>query len=96
MLFDLSPGPTGVPDVDQCAPSGQRDGWVYAPCDAVELQQPAGCREPVTRKLWSRGQQVPATAYEAWRRQQPNGGPEPLDAGTVVGEADARATPRVG
>jgi hypothetical protein len=63
-VADLSP---------YAATTGNRDGYVQAPVDAHELHYPMGCKTPVTRRAWMRGQWVRADVYRAWASQQPEG-----------------------
>lgn len=59
-------------------PSLLRD-YVVSEFNASEQLTPPGCRTPITRNLWSRGQHVRRDVYQTYLHTHPELAPHPVD-----------------
>lgn len=58
-------------------PSALRD-YVVAEFDAAEQLTPPGCRTPITRSLWAKGQHVRRDVYQTYLDQHPEAALRPI------------------
>lgn len=91
-LFDPREPVFAPMEASGTAPPGVVDDrYVIAPEDASEQLYPNGCRTPVVRSLWRKGQHVPRHVFEAWqaRQQEAEESPEPTTEPTPEAPAQS-------
>lgn len=90
-----------VAELGGFVPSSTMRDYVVAQFDASEQLVPSGCRTPITRSLWAKGQHVRRDVYQTYLDQHPETMltvqdvqlPEPEDPEVVgEGEEDGPAT----
>lgn len=75
-LFDPAEMPVVVESNGHVPPADFDKYYLRAQVDATEQIVPDGCRTPVARTLWLRGQHVRRDVYATWLRDNNLGGDE--------------------